>query len=899
MKKIIEQTRVSVLLYAFFSLAFIAAVLLPGPCLGEPRAMSVDLPVIMSADGNTLYNAGKPVALIADPNPDRVRISIPAREKSSIELSAMASFQITYLAEGEEDLWGEPCYDFPDNARTALDRAAEIWGTLISSDVPITIRACWFRDEGDTLGYAGGQPRHRNFSGAPKPDTWYVGALANSMAGTDLAPSEHDMHIAMNSNFDWYLGTDGNPPSYEHDFVTIMLHEIAHGLGFTGSVSYSSQDGTAGWGFGTDNPRIYDTFMRDGNGKRLTDTSVYPNPSAGLADLVTSGNLWWHGSHAMSANGGQRVMMYAPAAWSSGSSYSHLDYDTFRGTENRLMVYAASAGDGNHNPGPVTMGILKDMGWNTGKDQKPGKATQISPSGTISTSQPTYAWRTVSDATYYHLWANDSTGNRINRWYTSEDANCTAGGNCSLKPSVTLASGSGSWWVRTYNDAGFGPWSNGLDFRVDTGESPPGKATQISPKGTISTSQPTYTWRTVSDAAYYHLWANDSTGNRINRWYTSEDANCTAGGNCSVKPSVTLAAGSGSWWVRTWNSAGYGLWSNGLDFRVDTGESPPGKATQISPKGTISTSQPTYTWRTVSDATYYHLWANDSTGNRINRWYTSEDANCTAGGNCSLKPSVTLASGSGSWWVRTYNDAGFGPWSDGLDFRVGTGDTSAPVLLSPENGSRLDSIAPLFRWYTDDASSGEWLILELAEDREFERMVTSLYTSKISGEDEFRFALNLDPDRTYWWRARVEIGEEEYGPYSESWSFTTSTGGILPSSPRLTSPADGSKVHSWPVRLEWSSVAGAEEYAVFISEDDESGSHMLNYTEETYHEPFLLEPNTKYKWWIQARNEYGFSEPSATWYFTTPATSSSKEATHIERLRFTLKKDDTLITVIE
>ena len=66
----------------------------------------------------------------------------------------------------------------------------------------------------------------------------------------------------------------------------------------------------------------------------------------------------------MTANGGNRVKMYAPSTWSEGSSYSHLDYDTFKTTENNMMVYAISYGTANHNPGPVTKGLLKDLGWN-------------------------------------------------------------------------------------------------------------------------------------------------------------------------------------------------------------------------------------------------------------------------------------------------------------------------------------------------------------------------------------------------------------------------------------------------------------------------------------------------------------------------------------------------------
>lgn len=47
----------------------------------------------------------------------------------------------------------------------------------------------------------------------------------------------------------------------------------------------------------------------------------------------------------------------------SGSSYSHLDYDTLKNTAHRLMVYAISAGASIHYPGSITLGLLQDLGW--------------------------------------------------------------------------------------------------------------------------------------------------------------------------------------------------------------------------------------------------------------------------------------------------------------------------------------------------------------------------------------------------------------------------------------------------------------------------------------------------------------------------------------------------------
>jgi poly(3-hydroxybutyrate) depolymerase len=99
----------------------------------------------------------------------------------------------------------------------------------------------------------------------------------------------------------------------------------------------------------------------------------------------------------------------------------------------------------------------------------------------------------------------------------------------------------------------------------------------------------------------------------------------------------------------------------------------PPAATLTSPSGNISDTTPTYTWNAVSDSTWYYLWVNDSTGNKAKTWYTASDAGCSLGsGTCSVTPSTTLAQGAGQWWIRTWNDSGYGPWSSASNFTVGS-----------------------------------------------------------------------------------------------------------------------------------------------------------------------------------------------------------------------------------
>lgn len=354
-------------LFMFFA---IVACQWPGTAIANwtmvPLADSLPAPLEpqLSEDEEALHAALPLIAVIDDPNPSETprRIPAPTWMTDLPEKAVTATFSITYVPDGGTDPWDEECHIFPAAAKAAFNAAARIWAKTIKSSVPITIRACWGNlGSSSILGYSGGGPLRRDFSGTPRANTWYGGSLANALHGSDLDPSQFDMHITYNQNFTWYYGTDGNPSPAQHDLMTVVLHEICHGLNFSGSMNYSS--GTGSWGYGTSYPNIYDVFVKDGTGKALI---TYVNGSTALGTALTSNNLWFHGSKAKVANGGQRVKIYAPSTWSSGSSYAHLDYNTFNNTPNQLMVYAISAGESIHDPGSVTTGLLKDLGWPTG-----------------------------------------------------------------------------------------------------------------------------------------------------------------------------------------------------------------------------------------------------------------------------------------------------------------------------------------------------------------------------------------------------------------------------------------------------------------------------------------------------------------------------------------------------
>ena len=420
----------------------------------------------LSADGLTLYNGLPPLIVMADPNPAMQGIQVPATPEIQAAMAdpaaVNAAFSITYRAAGEIDYpgWNAVCQTFPEAAKTAFNAAAAIWTSTIQSSVPIRISACWSNlGSSSILGYSGGEPLRRDFSGAPKANTWYAGSLADSLNGSDLDPTVYDDYITYNSNFSWYYGTDGLPTSGTYDLVTVAAHEIAHGLNFSGSADGSGVQGFYGI---SGYPEIYDTFIEDGGGTKLT---AYTNPSASLTSLLTSGNLWFNGTNANAANGGSRVRIYAPGSWSSGSSYAHLDYSTFAGSANSLMVYAVASGASQHNAGPVIKGILKDLGWTlTGtpvmnnkiylplviKSAPPPAAfgkTLPANGATGQSTSPTLTWGTSSGATSYEYCLDTNTTHANNSCGATWKSSTVA--VTGLSPSTTYY-----WQVRANNSSG-------------------------------------------------------------------------------------------------------------------------------------------------------------------------------------------------------------------------------------------------------------------------------------------------------------------------------------------------------------------------------------------------------------------------------------------------------------
>ncbi len=295
----------------------------------------------------------EPPVCYASPEVRKIYIPPPAEFENSLKSTKKsADIVVNYIG-------------FPDSIKPAFEYAVSIWESLISSSVPIHIQASWATLANNVLGSCGPEDFLINFKGAPLSEIYYPIALAEKLMGEQVSgPGVPDMKARFNSTVPWYFGTDGKTPVDKYDFVSTVLHEIAHGLGFTGFFGATVSTMTGYSGDNSGRPAIYDLFVQDFFGISLTDSVKYPNPSEALYKSFTS-NLLYSGSYLGTLWGsGSKPRVYAPNPFNNGSSLYHLNSMTYSfGDANSLMTHAAGKGEAIHSPGPITIGILADMGW--------------------------------------------------------------------------------------------------------------------------------------------------------------------------------------------------------------------------------------------------------------------------------------------------------------------------------------------------------------------------------------------------------------------------------------------------------------------------------------------------------------------------------------------------------
>lgn len=224
----------------------------------------------------------------------------------------------------------------------AFQHAAAIWGAALDSAVEVRVQASFVpltcTATTATLGSAGAIQAFRDFPGAGFAGAWYQVALANKLAMFDLAPgdpntSADDIRARFNSNIgqpgcltgtSWYYGLDTNHAANQINLVTVLLHEFAHGLGFSSFANVST--GTYFLGFSD----AYSKFYFDDTTHKFRDQM---SDAERLASAVNPRNVVWTGP---------RVTFNLPGVLAAGTPL--------------LRVTAPATLAGDYQVGPASFG---------------------------------------------------------------------------------------------------------------------------------------------------------------------------------------------------------------------------------------------------------------------------------------------------------------------------------------------------------------------------------------------------------------------------------------------------------------------------------------------------------------------------------------------------------------
>ncbi len=265
---------------------------------------------------------------------------------------------------------GNPATTLGQARLNAFQYAAELAGACLVSNVTIVVNAAMnpltCNATSAVLGSAGAVSVLRDFAGAPLAGTWYPMALANAITGVDNDPGNPDISAQFNSSigtvagcltgFNWYYGYDSAAPVNTIDFVTVVEHEIIHGLGFASFINVST---------GAEFLSFDDVYEANSESHGAVPSTLTTMTNAQrVTAMKTVTNLHWVGPNVQAASvvlsagkTGTHVQLYAPSTVAPGSTFSHWSTAL---TPDQIMEPSYTAP--NHTRGLAT-DLFTDIGW--------------------------------------------------------------------------------------------------------------------------------------------------------------------------------------------------------------------------------------------------------------------------------------------------------------------------------------------------------------------------------------------------------------------------------------------------------------------------------------------------------------------------------------------------------
>lgn len=217
---------------------------------------------------------------------------------------------------------GNPGTTLGQQRLIVFQTAANIWGATLNSSVTIAVRSNFdpltCNTTSAVLGSAGAVTVFRAGTPGILPfvNTWYNESMTNKFTGADNAPGVPEIQARFNVNLGqpgcldgspFYLGLDNNVPTGQVNLLVVVLHELAHGLGFQTFTNGST--GVYLGGF----PSVFDWFLHD-TSSGLTWAQMTTNAER-AASAINFRRLVWNGANVTSA---------APSVLSAGSPFLNI-----------------------------------------------------------------------------------------------------------------------------------------------------------------------------------------------------------------------------------------------------------------------------------------------------------------------------------------------------------------------------------------------------------------------------------------------------------------------------------------------------------------------------------------------------------------------------------------------
>jgi uncharacterized protein YkwD len=430
--------------------------------------------------------------------------------------------------------------------------------------------------------------------------------------------------------------------------------------------------------------------------------------------------------------------------------------------------------------------------------------------GQVNALRPSFSWNSVTWASTYNVWVDDLSSGQSKALYITGLTGTSWTANAPLTPGHSYR-----WWVQGVNGTG-GIWSKSQDFTIALSGS-----TLTNPAGTISTSQPAFTWSSVPWAQSYVVWVNDVTTGQNQAYYV------TSLTTTSWTPATPLSVNNTyRWWVESVGENNAAVWSASKDFTFSLTAPTP-----VGPTTTAAVLQPSFSWNTVAWASSYNVWVDDLTTHQSQALYSSGLT------GTSWTPTAVLNPGHAyRWWVQGVG-GGNSVWSGSLDFTL---SLATPSVLTPN--ATVTATQLTFSWNgVAWASSYNVWVNDVTTGQN-----QALYVSGLTGTS-WTPTTALTTGHTYrtWVQA---VGAGNVALWGNAQDFT-----VTLAAPNLQGPA-GSITSATPT-FAWNSVPWAQTYDVWVNDLTTGQSKTLyapGLAATTWTATASLTAGHNYRWWVQA-----------------------------------------------